>query len=105
MSILSENLEVSFEGLEQNLTQRGKSRYLEQFRDSSFMQQLVENITQETQELYDEILKVLKGRTLGTGEEGYATGVQLDKIGYLVGQSRVIANSKPVDYFTPDKTE
>lgn len=105
MSILTENLEVSFEGLVQDLAQRGKSRYLEQFRESPLMQQLVENISQETQELYDEILKVLKGRTIGTGEEGYAEGVQLDKIGYLVGQDRVVANSKLIDYYSPDKIE
>lgn len=101
MSIFKENLEVSFQRLAQDLTKRGKSRYLEQFRNSSVMQQIVEAISFETQAAYDEVLKVLKGRTLGTGEDGYAEGVQLDKIGYLVGQARIVANSKPVDYFTP----
>ena len=101
MSIFREDLEVSFANLAQDLAKRGKSRYLEQFRNSPVMQQIVDAISFETQTAYDEILSVLKGRTLGTGEEGYAEGVQLDKIGYLVGQARIVANSKPVDYFTP----
>jgi len=102
MSIFKEeNLEVSFEALAQDLAERGKSRYLEQFRNSPVLQQIVDAISFETQDVYDQILKVLKGRTLGTGEDGYAEGVQLSKIGYLVGQKRVVANSKLVDYFTP----
>lgn len=96
MSILTDNLEVSFQALEQDLTKRGKSRYLQQFRESSVMQQIVEQISLETQELYDEIINTLRGRTIHE-----AVGVQLDKLGYLVGQSRVVSNSKLEDYFTP----
>lgn len=101
MSIFRDDLQVSFENLAQDLAKRGKSRYLEQFRNSPVMQQIVDAISFETQDVYDKTLEVLKGRTLGTGEEGYAEGVQLEKIGYLVGQARVVSNSKPIDFFTP----
>ena len=101
MSIFKDNLDVSFVELAQDLAKRGKSRYLEQFRNSPVLQQIVDAISFETQAAYDETLDVLKGRTLGDGSDGYAEGVQLDKIGYLIGQARVVANSKPIDFFTP----
>ena len=101
MSIFKDNLDVSFAELAQDLAKRGKSRYLEQFLNSPVLQQIVDAISFETQTAYDAGLNVLKGRTLGTGEDGYAEGVQLDKIGYLIGQARVVANSKPIDFFTP----
>lgn len=90
------DLEVSFENLTQDLAKRGKSRYLEQFRNSKIMQDIVDKISLETQELYDAVLGVLEGRTLKKAE-----GVQLDRIGYLVGQPRSATNAKLVDYFTP----
>lgn len=91
------NLDVSFDKYIQSLITRGRSRLLEEFKNSAVVDQIVQVISTETQELYDAILGVLNGRTLGDAE-----GVQLDAIGLLIGQERISVEGALKTWFSTD---
>lgn len=74
-------------------------RTLFQFRSSALFQEVLAAFAKELQELQDAIRGVQESRTiLG------ATGEQLDMIGRIVGQRRVLADFADVPWFTPDSS-
>lgn len=92
-SIFEASLEVSFDRLKQDLKARGISRLLWQFRRSPVIRQVVERLSEQLQDTYDATFEILEGRTLAKAE-----GVNLDILGYLVGQPRQFGDVQATDY-------
>jgi hypothetical protein len=80
---------------------RMRGRALRQFSSSPVFQQTLSALAVEIQSVSDACIGVLNGRTLTQ-----ATGVQLDIIGRIVGQGRVIPyyTINDVNWFAPDTT-
>ena len=113
------DLEVSFERLKQDLSARGKSRYLYQFKNSPVLNDIVDkmsvyfdsdeskDIVIGLQDCYDNAIKVLEGRTIfGASKDSELhpdiNNVNLDVLGYIVGQTRSAASLESLPWFTPD---
>lgn len=84
-----------------NAEARMRGRALRQFVSSPVFQQILVALAVEVQTVLDAIKDLLSGRTLSNAE-----GVQLDVIGRIVGQGRVIPyyTINDIDWFTPDET-
>ena len=91
------SLVIDVSRLEQNLLARARSRMLYQFKNSVILDEFVQAITAEVQALYDAAVGVVTGRTIAL-----AVGAQLDIIGALVGQKRLLDNASLKLWFTPD---
>lgn len=83
-----------------DVSARMRLRSLRQFSKSPVFQQVLAALAQEIQLVSDTCLNVLDNRTLA-----HATGSQLDVIGRIVGQGRVIPyyTINEVNWFTPDQ--
>lgn len=91
------DLNVDFSQYEIDLRDRALQRLLYQFGNSVTLGQLVESLAFMEQDGYDDALGVLTDRTLTR-----ARGVQLDVIGRIVGQDRVLRNYALRTWFGPD---
>lgn len=80
-----------------DLQQRAFSRMLLQFRDSPVLLSLLWGFVSELQNLSDAIAGVINGR-----DPSKATGYNMDAIGRIVGQPRVILTASGTDWFVPD---
>lgn len=80
-------------------TERAIQRLLTQFRNSPVLIDILVAISSEVQELLDAIKGTIEKRG-----PGGATGVQLDAIGRIVGQGRLLGNQYNEDWFTPDSS-
>lgn len=91
------DLNIDFSLLEQDLIKRAKSRLLYQFKNSEVLNSLIQEYVTEIQDVYDAGKDCLDGRTITK-----AVGVNLDVIGDIVGQSRILKDSQYISFFTPD---
>lgn len=82
---IPERLKVDFSNLERDLIEDGLSKMLAVFFDACTLRQFVAVFLREVQELYDAVIEVEKQRTIY-----YAEGVNLDALGRIVGQDRLL---------------
>lgn len=93
------NLEVDFSSIAVDVLEQMRGRLLYYFGNSPVIDQILQSLSCEVQELIDATQDVIKLRTLFE-----ARGVQLDVIGRIVGQDRVILNADQRTWFGPDST-
>lgn len=89
---------TTFEGIDCQV--RALSRLLSQFQNSPVLLQIVRALMSEVQVLVDAIIGTLQGRTPGS-----AVGAQLDVLGRIVGQPRVLYDFGTIPWFAPDNAE
>ena len=94
---LDGDLAIDFSGLEVDFTERTLGRLLYQFRGSPVMVNLNTKLAELEQLTYDEAINTLRGRTIAE-----AQGFNLDVIGRIVGQPRILLNAETKAWFTPD---
>ena len=78
----------------QDLCDRATNRLLRQFQNSCVILNVVCALADEVQELYDAAVATIKNRTLYD-----ATGVNLDTLGRIVGQDRILLNAANLQWF------
>lgn len=88
---------IDFDRLRLDFKRLARKRLLIQFRNSPILLQFLDILIEENQELFDCLLEVLQKRTLPEAE-----GVNLDAIGVLVGQNRLLQDIDLKNYFSPD---
>lgn len=91
------NLDVDFSSLEQDIVARGRSRFLFQFMTSGLLNELLDCISEECDELYQAELQTQIQRTLSK-----AQGVNLDVLGDLVGAEKILYDYAVLTWMTPD---
>lgn len=94
---LDGDLAIDFTGLEIDMTELTLDRLLYQFQNSPVMLQVNTVLAAMEQETYDAAIDTLRGRTIAEAE-----GVNLDVIGDIVGQPRILLNAETKAWFTPD---
>jgi len=91
------NLEIDFSQYKVEQLSRSRSRMLWEFGNSPVLDQLVQAISFEIQDLHDANFDTIEQRSLAK-----AAGVQLDTIGRIVGQERVLFNAAIKVWFGTD---
>jgi hypothetical protein len=91
---------IDFSQYDIDLVERAETRRLSQFSESCVISGVLTAETNQGVDALQAVLGVLSGRTIAQ-----AAGVQLDIIGRLVGQDRVLVNQDIYPYFTPDATD
>ncbi len=94
----STDLRIDFSQYDRTLLDDMRERLLWQFSNSPVMDQTIQAFAIELQELYDSVTDTLQLRTLAD-----ARGVQLDVIGDIVGQDRILLNADERPWFGPDQ--
>ena len=92
-----DKLIVDFSGLKFDLKKISESRILSQYSQSKVLKLLLGAFTSEIQELMDAIVFLMEYRTLSK-----ASGMQLDILGRIVGQSRSEYNYETSYWFAPE---
>lgn len=88
---------IQFTEVQANLIKQAAEKGLAQFIKSCIMAKTIEAQAVQSQDTLCAIDGVLSGRTIGQ-----AVGVQLDTIGDIVGQSRILIDQAEVGFFTTD---
>lgn len=96
----SDDLEVDFTQLEIDMVELAQSRILYQFQNSGIMLALAGVLADMEQQGYDAALGTLRGRTIAEAE-----GANLDVLGDIVGQDRILLNAENRIYFGPDEID
>jgi len=91
------NLDIDFSQYTVEQLTRSRSRMLWEFGNSPVLDQLVQALSFEVQDLHDANFDTLELRSLAK-----AAGVQLDTIGKIVGQERVLFNAAIKVWFGTD---
>lgn len=94
---LDGDLAIDFDSLEIDMTERTLTRLLYQFQNSPVMIGVNTDLAVMEQILYDAALDTMRKRTIAEAE-----GVNLDVIGDIVGQPRILLNAETKKWFTPD---
>lgn len=92
--------DISFEEKELDLQARGQSRFTEILQRRPVLCAFLAALSEEVQEAYDSTLEVLRARTLAR-----AVGVNLDVLGDIVGQRRLLENAADIAYFQWDTAQ
>lgn len=93
-------VDIPFTEKEINMQVRGQSRFTEILQNRLVLCAFLEALSSEVQEAYDIVLEVLRARTLAR-----AFGVNLDILGDIVGQQRILRNAADIPYFQWDTQE
>ncbi len=88
------DLAIDTSSLAIDMSERAQSRLFYQFQNSCVLRQLVVALARMEQELYDAIVEVLRGFQLAN-----ALGVNLDVLGRIVGQERIVLNAADKIWF------
>lgn len=91
------DLDIDFSQYKVEQLVRSRSRMLWEFGNSPVLDQLVQAISFEIQDLHDANFNTIEQRSLAK-----AAGVQLDTIGRIVGQERVLFNASIKVWFGTD---
>lgn len=91
------DLAIDLTSLELDMPERAQTRLLYQFQNSTALRGLVVSLANMEQETYDAVLGILRGYQLSE-----AVGVQLDVLGRIVGQARILLNAERKQWFGPD---
>ena len=94
---LDGDLGIDFSDLELDMTERTLDKLLYQLQNSPVLIEVNNCPSEMEQELYDAAIETLKKRTIAEAE-----GVNLDIIGVIVGQNRILLNAETKAWFTPD---
>ena len=98
--IFDGELDVDFSELRIDLQERNTGHILYQFLNSCVFNQFLYGLTTMEQILYDAAVDVLEFRTLAKAE-----GVNLDVLGRLVGQPRILLNAEDKQWFGFDNDD
>lgn len=88
---------IDFSGLALDMSQLTLDRLLYQFQTSPTLVEIADALAVMEQELYDASIDTMQGRTLAD-----AVGANLDVIGDIVGQPRILLNASLKQWFGPD---
>ena len=90
-------LGIDFSEFDLDMTDLNLDRLLYQFQNSQTLIQFLTELTAMEQASYDAAIDTIKGRTIAE-----ALGENLDVIGDIVGQPRILLNADQIEYFGPD---
>lgn len=91
---------ISFDEYNRNLFEIGERRRLGMFNRACALTGVLNAQVTETQAVFDAIYSILRGRSLSE-----ARGEQLDVIGRIIGQPRVVSNVDVFPWFAPDRAD
>jgi hypothetical protein len=94
---LNGDLTIDFSSYEIDMQELSLDRLLYQFQNSPVLLDVNAALAAMEQETFDAALNTLRGRTIADAE-----GANLDVIGVIVGQPRILLNADTKAWFTPD---
>lgn len=94
---LDGDLAIDFDALEVDLTEKTLDRLLYQFQNSLVLIEINTSLAEMEQITFDAAIDTLRFRTIAQ-----AVGVNLDIIGDIVGQPRILLNAETKSWLTPD---